>query len=108
MIAVTAGLAPSRQWRPTNRFGTISSVSPRFAQVRSDALALTEEERARLADELYDSIGEADGTPEEIEAAWGEEIARRLKKLDDGTALLHDAGEVSREIREKLRARHGA
>jgi putative addiction module component (TIGR02574 family) len=86
----------------------ISAVSPKFAQIRSEALELTKEERVRLAEELFDSAEEADGAPEEIEAAWGEEIARRLKKLDDGTAVLHDAAVVSREIRDKLRARHGS
>ena len=92
---------PQTPWRPSDASGMITDVSPKFAQVRSDALELTDEERARLADELYESVEESDGTPEEIAAAWGEEIARRLKKLDDGTAVLIDGAEHERRLRAK-------
>ena len=77
----------------------IAFVSPKFAQVRSDALALTEQERARLADELYGSIEEGDGTPEEIEAAWNEEIVRRVQAFERGELDSVDGEEVFRRIR---------
>lgn len=77
------------------------AVSPKFAQVRADALELAEEERLRLAEELYESVEESDGTPEEIEAAWGEEIADRVEQLERGEAKLVDGKEVFRRIRSE-------
>ncbi len=53
-----------------------------------------------LALELRESVEAAD-SPEEIEAAWREEIARRLQSLEDGTAVLVDGEESSRRIRAK-------
>ena len=76
-------------------------MSPKFAQVRAVALELSEDERIRLAEDLYASVEEPDGTPDEIDAAWAEEITRRLKKLDDGTAVLHDGEEVFQRLMAK-------
>lgn len=44
-------------------------------------------DRHALANRLFDQLeeGEADGTPEEIEAAWAEEIEKRARELNDGT-----------------------
>ena len=81
-------------------------MSPKFAQVRAEALELSEEERIRLAEELYDSVEETDGTTEEIEAAWGEEIANRVESFERGEATLVDGEQSSRRVREKLRARY--
>ena len=39
----------------------------------------------------------------EVEAAWREEIARRVKSLEDGTAVLHDWDEVNEEISSILK-----
>jgi Putative addiction module component len=53
-----------------------------------DLLRLTLEERAMLANELLKSLddGVDEGTPEEIEAAWNEEIMRRSAEIENGTA----------------------
>jgi len=48
------------------------------------ALTLSEDERAELAGSLLESL---DGPPEDteaVEAAWNEEIARRIEDLDSG------------------------
>jgi putative addiction module component (TIGR02574 family) len=74
-------------------------VSPKFAQVRAVALELTEEERIRLAEDLYESVEESDGTPEEIEAAWSEEIADRVEAFERGEVETIDGEEVFRRIR---------
>ena len=92
---------PSPPWRTSGASGTITVVSPKFAQLRSEALELPEEERVRLADELYESVEESDGTPEEIEAAWAEEIADRAEQLERGEAKLVDGREVFRRIRSE-------
>lgn len=86
--------------------GYTDPVSPKFAELRTEALQLPEKERLRLAEELFESVGEG-AQPPELSPAWKAEIARRLKSIEDGTAVLLDGEESSRRIREKLRARHG-
>jgi putative addiction module component (TIGR02574 family) len=48
------------------------------------ALALTEEERAELAGSLLESLDGGHEDPECVEAAWSDEIARRIEDLDSG------------------------
>ena len=48
------------------------------------ALALSEKERAELASTLIDSLDTV--TDENVEAAWQEEIARRVEELQSGKA----------------------
>lgn len=62
--------------------------------------ALPPEERIRLAEELLSSVQESD---EEIEAAWAQEIERRLEEVESGTAKLIPADEVFAEIRTLLK-----
>jgi putative addiction module component (TIGR02574 family) len=62
-------------------------------------LQLPEAERLRLAEELYESVESAQ--PPDLSPAWKAEIARRLKSLEDGTAVLIDGDEQERRLREK-------
>jgi putative addiction module component (TIGR02574 family) len=64
------------------------------------ARALPPEERVRLAEELLATVQEVD---EEVEAAWDEEIRRRIAEIDSGTAKLIPAEEVFAEVRRLLR-----
>lgn len=48
------------------------------------ALALNTKEGAELAGSLLESLDGADDGPEAVEAAWSEEIARRMEDLDSG------------------------
>lgn len=64
------------------------------------ALALSPEDRLRLAEELLATVQDVDG---DVEAAWDEEIRRRLAEIDDGTAKLVPAEEVFAEVRRLLR-----
>lgn len=64
------------------------------------ARSLPPEERIRLAEELLSSVQDSD---EEVEAAWEEEIKRRLDEVESGTAKLIPAGEVFAEIRRLLK-----
>jgi putative addiction module component (TIGR02574 family) len=69
-------------------------------QLKAEAMHLSPEERADLADWLWISA-----TPrEEVEAAWDAEIARRVAELDAGTAELIPGEVVMAEIEAKLRA----
>jgi putative addiction module component (TIGR02574 family) len=50
------------------------------------APALTPEERAELAGSRLESLDAADDHPKAVEAAWSEELARRIDDLDSGKA----------------------
>jgi putative addiction module component (TIGR02574 family) len=74
-------------------------MSLSIEQIKSEALKLTPDERADLADWLWVSA-----TPRaEVEAAWDAEISRRIAEIDAGTATLIPGEEVMARIEEKLR-----
>ena len=66
------------------------------------ALALSTEERAELAGSLLESLDGAHDDPEAVEAAWNEEIARRIADLDSGKARTVPWEEVRHRISSKL------
>jgi putative addiction module component (TIGR02574 family) len=60
-------------------------MQPSFEEVEKLAHALPEDQRIRLANSLYESVAEEEqGSESEIEAAWGDEIKRRLDEIDSG------------------------
>jgi putative addiction module component (TIGR02574 family) len=75
------------------------------AEIIASALQLPIAERAKVVDVLQDSLvddtldhGPAD-PPDEVEAAWNAEIARRLAEVDDGGVKTVLADEAERMIR---------
>lgn len=65
------------------------------------AKTLSAEDRARLVEELLDSLqGESDV---EAESAWDREIERRVAEIESGTAKLVSAEEVHAEARRLIR-----
>ena len=74
--------------------------NPPLEKVRSEALKLTDEERAKLAHDLVASL---DGEIEvNADQEWDLEVSRRLAEIDSGTAILIDRAEFSRRLRERL------
>jgi len=73
--------------------------SATLEKLRSEALRLTEPERAELAHELVKSLD----APADADAAeaWEKELLRRLAEVDAGTATLIDRA----ELRNRMRAR---
>ena len=70
-------------------------------ELSARAKTLPAEDRARLAEELLESL---DQEPEsEVEAAWDREIERRVSEIESGTAELIPAEEVHAEARRLLR-----
>jgi putative addiction module component (TIGR02574 family) len=69
-------------------------------RLRSEALELSEAERAELADELLRSLDAA--TDAASTRAWDAEILRRLEDLKTGTAKTVDPEEFGRRMRERL------
>jgi putative addiction module component (TIGR02574 family) len=71
-----------------------------FEKVRSEALRLSEAERAELAHALVKSLdGPAD---KDAESAWDAETLRRLAEIDAGTAELIDREEMRRRMRARM------
>jgi len=74
--------------------------SPTLEKIRSEALNLTESERAELAHNLVASL---DGPSEsDVEEAWDAEILRRLAEIDSGSADLIDREEFGRRMRARM------
>ena len=72
--------------------------SQTLEKVRTEALSLSEPERAELAQSLIASL---DGPPDEgVERAWEVEVRRRLAEIESGTAQLIDRDEFRRRMRE--------
>ncbi len=70
--------------------------------VFDDALQLPRAKRAELA---HDLIASLDEPPEQdVEAAWLAEVEKRLREVDEGTAMLEDWETVRARITARLAA----
>lgn len=79
------------------------SVSRPVPQVFDDALALAEDDRAKLAARLVESLdGEIDA---EAGDAWATEIERRLANIDSGEAKLLSSDEAVARLHRAARGR---
>lgn len=76
-----------------------------YEALLDEALALPEDQRAALVNSLQRTL--ASRPSEEVEAAWAQEIARRVEDVRSGSAELIPADRAIAEIRESLRARRG-
>ena len=75
-------------------------ASTALEKVRSEALNLSEAERAELA---YNLVVSLDGPLDsDVEKAWDMEIMRRLSEIDSGTANLVDRKEFRRRMRLRI------
>ena len=86
---------------PGDRFAGYNAVMTKQAlELLQQALALSDEERASLAYSLLDSLD----TPadENVEAAWNQEIARRIADLDSGKSKTVPWEEVRAQISSLL------
>jgi len=67
-------------------------------ELMEQALGLPESERADLAHHLLLSLEEEQG----VEKAWEQEIARRVERVNNGTAKGRPAEDVLRDLRARL------
>ena len=72
-------------------------VEERSARART----LPPEDRARLAEELLESLEQDPDS--EVEAAWDREIERRVAEVEAGTAKLIPAEDVHAQARRLIR-----
>ena len=70
-----------------------------LALVEAQALKLTAEERAKLADRLLASLSEDHG----IEEAWAAEVERRIEEVESGRAQLFPAAEAIARARAAIK-----
>lgn len=74
-------------------------MSLTYEQIAAEALRLSAEQRADLADKLWISVD----TPEAVAAAWDAEVERRIAQLDNGEVETIPFEDVIAEMRAKLR-----
>jgi len=74
-------------------------MSTQFEMIEAQALSLTPEERAQLADRLITSL--FDG--QDIEDAWAVEVERRIKDIESGRAKLIPASEALARARAAIK-----
>jgi lipoate-protein ligase A len=80
-------------------------MNERVRMIVEEARKLSPEERREMFDWLdVEFAGErSDGTPEEIEAAWMEEVERRAAKAERGETTPIDFDEAIAKARQRIR-----
>ncbi len=69
-----------------------------FEEIRRIASELPEDQRILLANSLWESVDPGEGDAAEVEAAWDEEIKRRLDEIDSGAVELIPGEQVRAEM----------
>jgi hypothetical protein len=73
-------------------------------EIRSEALRLSAQERARLAKELITSLDELEAEDEAaVEAAWRDETRRRLEQFRRGELEAEDGPALMEKLRSRFR-----
>jgi putative addiction module component (TIGR02574 family) len=72
-------------------------MSPDVSELLKKALALPPEARAALAGSLLESLDD-EPADEGFEAAWNEEIKRRIEEIDSGKVQMIPYEEVRRRL----------
>ncbi|MEX0706389.1 MAG: addiction module protein [Woeseia sp.] len=78
-------------------------MKPEDSSIEDQISRLPDEERARLALKLLESL--EPGEDEDVDALWLDEAERRLKRYDEGVSEGRDAEEVISEIERQLKAK---
>jgi len=81
-------------------------MAPDIDELRKQVMSLPEEARADLASSLIDSLDQT--VDEDVEAAWQEEIARRIDELEAGKVTTIPWAEVRRRGQELLRGKQAS
>ena len=80
-------------------------MNDRVRAIVEEARKLSPRERLELFDllELEFAGDEGDGTQMEVEAAWLDEVQRRIAKAEKGETAFVDAEEVLARVRQLIR-----
>ena len=71
-------------------------------RVKQEVLQLPEADRAELARLLIESLDESEDQAI-VEAAWDEELRRRVERIEQGKSRLRSAHQVLEEMRDKYK-----
>jgi putative addiction module component (TIGR02574 family) len=74
-------------------------MSRQVEVLEAEAMKLTAEERARLADRLIASLSE----DAQVEEAWAVEVERRIAEIEAGRATVIPAAEAIARARDALK-----
>lgn len=78
-------------------------VSMTWEELLEKALQLPSAEQEKIARALYENLAdEEDEDPTEVEAAWAEEIERRVEEIRNGTVQTIPADVVMAELRARF------
>ncbi|MCL2849082.1 MAG: addiction module protein [Micrococcales bacterium] len=80
-------------------------MAPEVVELIRAGLALDPDERAVLGHALLKSLHDDGDDQDAVDAAWRDEIARRLRQAQDGTVELVDADEHYARLRAAIAAR---
>ncbi len=78
-------------------------MSPELDELMKQAMALPPEDREILANSLFESLDQT--VDEGVEAAWQEEVARRMDDIDSGKVKTVPWEQVRRKGQEILRGK---
>jgi putative addiction module component (TIGR02574 family) len=76
-------------------------MTQEVSEILKKALALPPEARAAIAGSLLESLNEAPAD-KGVEAAWSEEIRRRIEEIDSGKVQMIPYEEVRRRLAARL------
>ncbi|HTS34276.1 MAG TPA: addiction module protein [Candidatus Solibacter sp.] len=75
----------------------MSQMSPQASELLEKVLALSDHDRGMIIDRLVESLDE--GPAEEgVEAAWSDEIKRRVEEIQSGKVEMIPGEEVDRRL----------
>jgi putative addiction module component (TIGR02574 family) len=79
----------------------MAQISPQVSEVLEKALALSTQDRGLLIDRLIESLDDAPAD-EGVEAAWDEEIKRRVDDIRSGRVKTIPGEQVLREMADEF------
>jgi putative addiction module component (TIGR02574 family) len=83
----------------------MATVLLTWEELLEQALRLPSDEQEKIARALYEHLAaeeDEDEDPAEVEAAWAEEIERRVEEIRDGTVQTIPADVVMAELRARF------
>jgi putative addiction module component (TIGR02574 family) len=76
-------------------------MTPQVSEVLEKALALSTEDRGLIISRLIDSLDD-EPAEEGVEAAWSEEIKRRVEEIQSGKVAMIAGEEIDRRLTARL------
>ncbi len=76
-------------------------LAPQVSEVLEKALALSTQDRGLIIDRLIESLDD-EPAEEGVEAAWAEEIKRRVEEIQSGKVEMIPGKEVHRRLLARL------